>query len=187
MIIVFLVSSVHFLIMIRAKNSIPTCMIKYNLRTEKRKLQRERKLLYKKIHQGKQLNARQLQKLEKIEEVEPILDRALATDPEKEIEPIHDQAQATDPEKEIEPIHDQAQATDPEKESYMKLRLQCDPLPFEIEEPTSSRHYKKEIRNNKVRFICMNSDEEYNYFEDEDWEERDEIANAFQYQERIKK
>ena len=171
MIIVFLVSSVHFLIMIRAKNSIPTCMIKYNLRTEKRKLQRERKLLYKKIHQGKQLNARQLQKLEKIEEVEPILDRALATDPEKE----------------IEPIHDQAQATDPEKESYMKLRLQCDPLPFEIEEPTSSRHYKKEIRNNKVRFICMNSDEEYNYFEDEDWEERDEIANAFQYQERIKK
>ena len=171
MIIVFLVSSVHFLIMIRAKNSIPTCMIKYNLRTEKRKLQRERKLLYKKNHQGKQLNARKLQRLEKIEEIEPILDQATATDSEIE----------------IEPIHDQATATDPQKESYMKLRLQCDPLPFEIERPTSSRHYKKEIRNNKVRFICMNSDEEYNYFEDEDWEERDEIANAFQYQERIKK
>ena len=171
MIIVFLVSSVHYYNMIRAKKYIPTCLIKYNLGLEKSKLKRERKQYYKQSHQGKQLNARKLQRLEKIEEIEPILEQALATDPEKE----------------IEPIHDQTQATDPEKESYMKLRLQCDPLPFEIERPTSSRHYKKEIRNNKVRFICMNSDEEYNYFEDEDWEERDEIANAFQYQERIKK
>ena len=154
----------------KAKNYIPACLIKYNRGIEKNKLKRERKQYYKQIQKGKQLTERKSQRLNKIEEIEPILDQTLATDPEKE----------------IEPIHDQTQATDPEKESYMKLRLQCDPLPFEIESPTSSRHYKKEIHNNKFRFRCMNSDEEYNFFEYEDWKERDEIAKSYKYQERIK-
>ena len=74
-----------------------------------------------------------------------------------------------------------------QKKSYMKLRLQCDPLPIEIERPVRNRHYKKEILDDKIRFRNMDSDEEYSFFDDEDWEERNEIADAFQYQERIKK
>ena len=140
--------------MIRAKNYIPACLIKYNLGLEKSKLKRERKQYYKQIQKGKQLTERKSQRLNKIEEIEPILDQALATDPQKE--------------------------------SYMKLRLQCDPLPFEIKEPNRNRHFKKEILDNKVSFRSMNTDEEYSCFEDIEWEKCDEIAKAYKYQERIK-
>ena len=66
--------------MIKAKSYSPTCLIKFNIINEKRKLQRERKLLYKQIKQSKQPNTRKLQRLEKIEEVlnpepqDPLLD-----------------------------------------------------------------------------------------------------------------
>ena len=140
----FLVSSVHFHKMIKAKSSRKTCFVQFDVRHEKRKLKRERQLIYKKALRDKKLNIRKLDRLEKIEQV-----------------------------------------LDPQKESYLKLCLECDPLPIEIEKPNSNRHYKKETSDNNVRFRNMNSNEEYSCFEDEDWEEWKEIADAFKYQERI--
>ena len=64
----------------KAKSYSPTCLIKFNIINEKRKLQRERKLLYKQIKQSKQPNTRKLQRLDKIEEIlnpvpqDPLLD-----------------------------------------------------------------------------------------------------------------